>query len=251
MSSSSSSSSSPGSSLGRLRHLARKVRGKLGGRPANVGDHFGPDNDVAFAVLEEEGDAAFQRVGASLVGAWEVGITDLARVLEPRLESAAKYKLTERLSDSLVPTQQPLQDAKHAFSAAVKKGAQAGLKSGRLADAVAPAVTMVDGLADPVAKGWQKSAEYMQPLWETLPDGARVKADYAALGGRLQALLAEQAGVFRQAMAALPGQPDLERGIRDAMEAWYAKVSVGIELIVYDGRTLLVKAAERLPVRSA
>lgn len=245
----SSSASSPGSSLGRLRHLARKVRGRLGGRPATVGDHFGADNDVAFAVLEEEGDAAFQRVGASLVGAWEVAITDLARALEPRIESAAKYKLTERLSDSLVPTQQPLQDAKHQFASAVKKGAQAGLRSGRLADATAPAVAMIDGLAGPVGQGWQKSAEYMQPLWEALPDGARVKAEFQALGPRLVALLEEQARVYRQAMAELPGQPDLERGVRDAMEAWYAKVSVGIELIVYDGRTVLVRAAERLPAR--
>ncbi|MCK6503113.1 hypothetical protein L6R53_06915 [Myxococcota bacterium] len=248
---SSSSSSSPGSSLGRIRHLARKVRGRLGGRPATIGDHFGPDNDVAFAVLEEEGDAAFQRVGASLVGAWEVAITDLARALEPRLESAAKYKLTERLSDSLVPTQQPLQDAKHQFASAVKKGAQAGLKSGRLADAVAPAVAMVDGLAVPVGKGWQKSTDYMQPIWDALPDGAAAKADFGALGPRLQALLEEQARVYRQALEDLPRQPDLERAIRDAMEAWYAKVSVGIELIVYDGRTVLVRAAERLPTRPA
>lgn len=237
------------SSIGRLRNLARRVKGRLGGHPAVVGEGFGPERDVAFAVLEEEGDGAFQRVGASLVGAWEVGITDLARALEPRLATAAKNKLTERLSDALVPTQQPLQDAKHSFSAAVKKGTQAALKSGRLADATAPTVVMMDGLGAPIAQGWAKTTEYLAPLWTALPDGAQVQAAWSALGPRLQALLDEQAATYRAAMAALPRQPELEPAIRLAMDEWYTKVSVGIEMIVYDGRTLLVQAAERLPTK--
>lgn len=231
----------------RLRQLARKVRGRLGSGGRAVGDRFGSDRDVAFAVLAEEGDSAFQRVGASLVGAWEVGITDLARALEPRLQNAAKNKLTERLSDALVPTQQPLNDAKHAFGQAVKEGTQAGLRSGRLVDAWAPSMHILEGLGAKTVEGWEKSTNYIDPLWAVLPADGDPKARFGQLGARMGALLDEAAAEWRQAMTNLPLQPDLERAIRDATEAWYAKVSVGIEMIVYDGRNVLVHAAEKLP----
>ncbi len=234
----------------RLRQLARKVRGRLGpgGRP--VGDAFDSHRDVAFAVLAEEGDSAFQRVGASLVGAWEVGITDLARALEPRLQNAAKNKLTERLSDALVPTQQPLNDAKHAFGQAVTEGTQAALRSGRLADAWAPSLRILQGLGRKTAEGWAKSTDYIGPLWEALPGEGDPRQRFGALGARLEGLLDEAAAEWQRTMNELPQQADLQRAIRDATEAWYAKVSVGIEMIVYDGRTVLVQAAEKLPRKS-
>lgn len=237
------------SRIGRLRNIAHRVKGRLGGTAAAVGDGFGPQRGLALAVLEEEGDSAFARAGASLVGAWEVGITDLARALEPRMQTSAKNKLTERVSDALVPTQQPLQDAKQAFSSAVKKGTQAGLKSGRLADAVAPSVAIMGGLGDAIGAGWVKSSDYLGPLWEALP-GDDNKERYLALGPRLQTLLDEQAAVFASSMAALPQRSELEPAIREAMDEWYGKVSLGIEIIVYDGRTIMVEAARELPLKA-
>jgi|GEM_PF-3431956 len=238
-----------GSSLGRLRSLAHRVRTRLDPRGEFAGTGFGPHRDLAFAVLEEEGEGAFQRAGASLVGAWEVGITDLARVLEPRLQSAAKNKLTERLSDALVPTQQALQDGKRAFSTAVKSGTQRGLQTGQLADATAPVVAALRALGPQVAQGWSKTGGYLDLLWQALPQGSRVQVDYAAIGPRLESLFQDEAERFAQAMQALPEQRSLEAGLREAMETWYGKVSVGIEILVYDGRTVLVQAAELLPLR--
>lgn len=237
------------SRLGRLRGIAQRVKGRLAGAALPVGDGFGPERDLAFAVLEEEGDSAFQRVGASLVGAWEVGITDLARALEPRLQTAVKSRLTERLSDALVPTQQPLQDAKHTFSTAVKQGTQAGLRSGRMADATAPAVAVMAGLGDALATGWGKSTDYLGPLWDALP-GDDLQERYAGLGERLRSLFDDQAERYARAMSALPEQTDLDAAVRDAMDQWYGKVSVGIEIIVYDGRTIMVDAASLLPLKS-
>lgn len=234
----------------RLRQLARRVKGRLGGGARPAGDRFGPDRDVAFAVLAEEGESAFNRVGASLVGAWEVGITDLARALEPRLATAAKNKLTERVSDALVPSQQPLNDGRHGFAGAVKAGTQAALRSARLADAWAPAVALLEGLGAATAAGWVKTTDYMGPLWEALPKDGDPRGHYLAQGPRLQALLDEAAAEFRGAMMALPQQSDLERAIRDAMDAWYARVSKGVEIIVYDGRSVMVQAAERLPKKT-
>lgn len=231
----------------RLRQLARKVRGRLGSGGRPVGDRFGSDRDVAFAVLAEEGDSAFQRVGASLVGSWEVGITDLARALEPRLQNAAKNKLTERLSDALVPIQQPLNDAKHSFGLAVTEGTQAALRSERLADAWAPSLRILQGLGSQTAAGWAKSTEYIGPLWEALPAEGEPRQQFGALGARIERLMDEAAADWQGVMNDLPQQSDLQRVIRDATDAWYGKVSVGIEMIVYDGRTVLVQAAEKMP----
>ncbi len=233
---------------GRLRSLARRVKGRLTGASATTGDVLGAHNDRAFALLSEEGEGAFQRVGASLVGAWEVGITDLARALEPRLETAAKNRLTERLSDGLVPTQQPLNDAKRDFGAAVRKGLQTGLQSGRLTDATAAPTAVLAALGSQVEVGWGKSAAYLAPLWETLP-GDDLADRFTALGGRLRDMMDTEAQRFADAMAALPGGHDLDTEIVAATDVWYQKVSVGIELIVYDGRTLLVQAAEQLPLK--
>lgn len=237
------------SPLGRLRSIAHKVRGRLGAGEGPVADgRFGAHNDKAFAVLAEEADGAFQRVGASLVGAWEVGITDLARALEPRLPSAEKGRLTERLSDALVPTQQPLQDGKKRFASAVQKGAREGLQSGQLADAVRAPVQSLQGLGAELAQGWQKTTTYLGPLFEALPD-PELPQRFAAVGPTLQALLDEEARRFAEAVTQLQTRGDLEAGLRAAMEDWYQKVSVGLEIRVYEGRNLLVKAAERLPRR--
>ena len=238
-----------GSIPGRLRRLAHTVRARLNRGAGETGGDFGPERDLAFAVLEEEGEGAFQRVGASLVGAWEVGIADLARAMEPRLDADAKNRLIERLSDALVPTQQPLQDAKSAFSQAVKTGTQQGLQSGRLSDAYGPAVAVLQDLGAQLAAGWARTNHYLASLWEVLPQGAQVQIQYGDLGQRLQALFDHEADRFAQAMTELPRQRSLEVSLRDAMDTWYAKVSVGVEILIYDGRTLMVDAANRLPLR--
>lgn len=242
------------SPLGRLRSIAHKVRDRLGaaegGKPGGgaADGRFGPHNDKAFAVLAEEADGCFQRVGASLVGAWEVGITDLARALEPRLPSAEKARLTERLSDALVPTQQPLQDGKKRFASAVQQGAREGLQSGRLADALRAPVASLQGLGAEMAQGWQKTTTYLGPLFEALPE-PELAQRFATVGPTLQALLDEEGQRFADAVQQLEHKGDLEAGLRLAIEDWYQKVSVGLEIRVYEGRNHLVKAAEKLPRR--
>ncbi len=230
-----------------VRSIARRVRDRVGGGP--TGDRLDTHNDTAFAVLADEGEGGFSRVGASLVAAWEVGITDLARVLEPRLERGEKNRLTERLSDSLVPTQQPLNDARRDFAEAVRTGLQAGLGSGRLSDATAGPTAVLQRLGAGVADGWGKTTGYMSPLWDALP-GDDLSDRFAAIGPRLQQLFDDEAARFAAAMAALPQGQDLQNDIIDACDAWYQACSRGVEVIVYDGRTLLVEAGKLLPERS-
>ncbi|RME27771.1 MAG: hypothetical protein D6798_03810 [Deltaproteobacteria bacterium] len=219
----------------------------MGGGP--TGDRLDTHNDTAFAVLAEEGEGGFSRVGAALVSAWEVGITDLARVLEPRLERDVKNRLTERLSDALVPTQQPLNDARRRFAEAVRTGLQAGLASGRLTDATAPPVAVLQGLGAEVAAGWVRTTDYMAPLWEALPSDDLAER-FGAIGPRLQQLFDEEAARFADAMAALPQGHDLQNDIIDACDVWYQACSRGVEITVYDGRTILVEAGRLLPERT-
>ncbi|MCB9777278.1 MAG: hypothetical protein H6742_01775 [Alphaproteobacteria bacterium] len=232
---------------GRLRGLARRVRDRVAGAGRDSGAGFDASQDMAFAVLQEEGDSAWQRVGASLVSAWEIGLTDTSRALAGRIPDDDRRRLVERISDALVPTQQPLNDAKAAFSRAVTDGTREGLAAGRLDVATAPLAAVMAGVGADLAGGWEKTTGYLAPVFEVLPDPEAARAAFREVGPALQQLFDEQGATFARALAALPEGDDLEHDLREAVDAWYAATSRGVEVTVYRGRTVLVDAARALP----
>lgn len=232
--------------LDRLRGLARRVKQRVvGGR--GVGDGFGPAQDTAFARLDDNADASFQLVGASIVGTWEVTLTDLSRALQSGpLAGAEAAKLLERVSDALVPTQEPLQGAGRAYRRALKAGVQQALQSGRLADATAPLSEALEPLPAGLARGWQQTVVYLEPVLLALDPSGALSATMATRGDALRAVVAEQNAAYRGAMDALPQAAALDGALNGALDAWRGGVSRGLELFLYDQRTAMVQAAERL-----
>ena len=86
--------------FGRLKGLARRVKRRVAGT-SSVGDRFGPAQDTAFARLDDNADSSFQIIGASVVGTWEVLLTDLAKAMRGAVPDAKARKLVERVSDAL------------------------------------------------------------------------------------------------------------------------------------------------------
>lgn len=228
---------------GALRGLAKRVMDRVAG-PAPVGDGFGPGSARAFAALDDNAESTFSSVGAALVGSWEVLLADVSRSLGP-IPQEQRAKLVERLSDALVPTMGTLQHGERPFKAALQAGVKVALRSGRLSDASDPLVAQLETLGEPVATGWSKTVQYLQPVCDTLPEPDKLRASLAFIGGELRRVFDSEAAAFRQRMGALPRATAIEPALFEAMEAWKQGVIRGVEIAVYEARTRLVEAANR------
>ncbi|MFT5686640.1 MAG: hypothetical protein ACI8RZ_007596 [Myxococcota bacterium] len=230
--------------MGRLRGIASRVKRKIAGQKS-VGEGFGPSQDMAFARLDANADAAFQLIGASLVGTWEIFLTDLSRALSPTMEVAESRPLLDRISDALVPTQGPLQTGGRNYRKSLKHGVQTGLQSGTLSDATEAILVSMADFPEEMSSGWLKTVDYLEPIFTALdPDGV-AEARFRAGGGELLAILNAQNDAYSAAMRALPQAEDLDRALTDALDIWRAGVVRGIEVTLYDKRTALVEAAGR------
>jgi len=227
----------------RIRRIARHLRSS---GPAGVGTGFGAVQVAALAQLESDGEAAFQFVGSALVSTWEVGLTELARALTGKLPEDERRKLVERVSDGLVPVQQPLQTAGHGFGQAVKDGVNAGLTTGQLQDATVPLCRLLDPLGAKVDEGWGNVTEYLEPVFAVLPDSDGVMAGFAEGGPALGAALETHATRFTTAMAALPDSADLRAAMAGALRDWQRDVCRDIEQIVFDRMGLMAAAGRAL-----
>jgi hypothetical protein len=216
--------------MGRLRGLASRVKRKIAGQKA-VGSGFGPSQDTAFARLDHNAEAAFQLVGASLVGTWEVLLTDLARALSRTMPVEESRPLLDRISDALVPTQGPLQ-------------AQ-GLQSGQLSDATETILASMARFPQELSEGWLKTVDYLEPIFTALDPGGAAEARFRVGGGELSGILEKENAAYAAALRALPQADDLDRALTDALDTWRAGVVRGIEVTLYDKRTALVEAAGR------
>ena len=231
--------------MGRLRGLASRVKRKITGQKS-VGDSFGQSQDTAFARLDYNADAAFQLIGASLVGTWEVLLTDLARALRPVVPDEEARRLLDRISDSLVPIQGPLQSLGRNYRRSLKQGVQKGLQSGQLSDTTETILASMVPFPDEISAGWLKTVDYMLPIFEALdPDGS-VQTRCRAGGDELSELIRTHNTVYFEAMRALPAADDLNIALTDSLDTWRDAIVRGLEMILYDKRTALVEAAERL-----
>jgi hypothetical protein len=230
--------------MGRLRGIASRVKRKIAGRKV-VGDDFGPSQDMSFARLDANADAAFQLVGASLVGTWEVFLTDLARALSPTMAVEESRPMLDRISDALVPTQGPLQEVGRNYRRSLKHGVQKGLQSGKLSDATEPILASMVTVPSDLSEGWLKTVDYLEPIFTALDPGGAAEARFRAGGVELSEILSAQNDAYAAAMRALPQAEDLDRALTDALDTWRAGVVRGIEVTLYDKRTALVEAANR------
>jgi hypothetical protein len=230
--------------MGRLRGLASRVKRKIAGQKA-VGSGFGPSQDTAFARLDHNAEAAFQLVGASLVGTWEVLLTDLARALSRTMPVEESRPLLDRISDALVPTQGPLQALGRTYRQSLKHGVQKGLQSGQLSDATETILASMARFPQELSEGWLKTVDYLEPIFTALDPGGAAEARFRVGGGELSGILEKENAAYAAALRALPQADDLDRALTDALDTWRAGVVRGIEVTLYDKRTALVEAAGR------
>lgn len=207
--------------------LLSRIRARLSAPRRAVGPAFLPEHEEVWDELVEQIDAELKKVGSAVVGAWEVGAAELGRVVIGRADDRAAI---ERYSDALVPTLQPFQDLHKGCAAAMAEGKRAGRASGRLADATAPLLRLVEGLGARAAAGWDKTARHLEPVLAGCPEGAEDR--FRAGGPALVDACARAEQVYRERLAALHDAPDLWRGLTGATEAWQLALTRELEFVL-------------------
>lgn len=199
-----------------------------------------------MAALDTSSEGVFAVLGAAIVSSWEVALTDLSRALRGRIPDSQQADLIERMSDGLVPTESPFSGAGKRYSHAVKMATKAALQSGQLADATTPLGEAVGVLGSAVAQGWPKTVNHIEPLIDALGDPEGTRSALLELGPRMQAALDDAWRGYVVELETLGECPDLERGLIDALESWKDEAIRAMEVLLYEGRTVLVDAAEGL-----
>lgn len=230
----------------RLKGLAKRVKRRVVGRSV-VGERFGPEHDTAFARLDDNAEASFQLIGASMVGTWEVLLTDLSRAIQGGMPDAEARKLVERVSDAFVPTQEPMQSASRVFRKALKQGVQQALQTGLLVDATVPIAASIQPLPEKMGQGWVKTVDYLQPVLSALRTDGSLSADFVQRQEELVSVLADHNATYADRMAAVPQAQDLNTALAAALDAWREAVAKDLELFLYARRTAMVEAAKSLP----
>ncbi len=215
----------------RLRKIAHRI---LKDADGVVGPGFSDAHTAAFAEVESDAEVAFQLVGSALVSTWEVGITEIGRALMGRLPEDERRSHVERISDSLVPLQRPLRQAGQSVGAGVQQGVQAGRLSGELGPATAPLIAILEPLPVAVEEGWASATEYLQPVFDSLPDPPESRVRFAQGGSSLADAFSDAASTYASAMARLAESTDLQRDLAHAMLQWQHAVCRSIEHIVFD-----------------
>jgi len=216
--------------------LLTRLRTRLGARSADrarpaagIGPHFTPAMVEVWKELEEQVDGELKKSGSSVVSAWEVGAAELGRALRGVADDRA---LVERYSDALVPALQPFQDLHKGIGTAMQHGLREGLATHTLAAATAPLATLLVGLDERAAAGWEKTAAHLAPLFARCarPEEARVR--FLAGARELRQACADADLVWRARLAALPEAPGLWEGVTGAAEAWQLAVTRALELAI-------------------
>lgn len=220
------------------RALLSRLRARL---QPKVGERRLPQHEEALEDWAAQGEGAFQFISAAVVGAWEVGLAELAREarqLRPP-EDAARF--VERCSDALVPTLTPVQGAGKRLERAMAAGLTS--QTGRLLDAVAPAVAMLLGLGAEVSAGWRATADYVAPLFPAMSEGQAALARLREEGAHnLARAFDEPAARLKAEYGALAEAPDLSRALGDPLETYRVSVTLALELTLSAQREALLVA---------
>lgn len=217
------------------RGLLDRVKGRLSrlagagpaATPAGIGPGFGPAYEEEWNELVEQVDNYTQKVGAAVVQTWEVGAAELGRVVRGHPQDKVAI---ERYSDALVPTLTPFQDLHKTCSGAMSRGYAAGVASGRMSDATAPLLAMVDGLGERAFEGWAKTAGYLEPVFALAADPSGARERFEANGPELARACANARAVLLRELERIPAQPKLWTGVCDAWDAWQQALCRELEI---------------------
>ena len=226
----------------RLGRMARRAASLIEGRrePGRV-----PGADRAFAAFHDAAEGAVAMVGAALVSTWEIGLTDVGRALAGKIPDDRRAALVERLSDGLVPVQQPINAAGHRLRAAAQQAARQSLAGATPEAAAAGLSKALSPLAAETQTGWERSTDWLADLFQVYADPPAVRARFAAVGGEVARVLSVAAVSFSRALDEAATGTELEAGLLAALEAWRAEACAGLERVVYTARTALVEAPLR------
>jgi len=217
------------------RGLLDRVKGRLSrltgaGAPAaaaGIGPGFSPAYEEEWNELVEQVDNYTQKVGAAVVQTWEVGAAELGRVVRGHPQDKT---VIERYSDALVPTLTPFQDLHKTCSGAMSRGYAAGAASGRMADATAPQLAMVDGLGEKAFEGWARTAGYLEPVFALAADPGGARERFEASGPELARACASARAVLQRELERVPNQPKLWTGVCDAWDLWQQTLTRELEI---------------------
>ena len=220
------------------RSLFSRLRARL---QPKVGERRLPQHEDALEDWAAQGEGTFQFISAAVVGAWEVGLAELAREarsVKPPAEAAA---FVERCSDALVPTLTPVQGAGKRLEKAMASGLTS--QTGRLLDVVAPAVATLLGLGAEVEAGWRATADYIAPLFPNTPEAQAALRRLREEGAHnLARAFDEPAAQLKARYGALAEANDLSRALGDPLEAYRVSVTLALELTLSAQREALLVA---------
>lgn len=226
----------------RLRKLVHRARqtgsDKTGG--------FGHVQAAAFAQVEIDAEGAFQLLGAALVSTWEVGITEIGRAFMNQMPEADRKVLVNRVSDGLVPIQQPLQQTGHGVGVAIKQGVQAARLANRIGPATAPLAALVAPLGTQIEAGWQKATEYLSPVFAVLPNTDVVTREFEEAGALLAEAFDLSAARFAEDLNQAAEHAACGPALTEAINTWQRAVCRSVEIIVFARMNLIANAAKRL-----
>jgi hypothetical protein len=218
--------------MGLLSRLRTRLGALSSDRPSatrGIGARFTPAMGEVWKELEEQVDGELKKSGASVVSAWEVGAAELGRALRGVADDRV---LVERYSDALVPALQPFQDLHKGIGTAMQTGLRAGLATGTLAAAIAPLESLLVGLDDRAAAGWEKTTAHLAPIFDRCARPEDARARFLAGSRALRQACADADLVWRARLAALPEAPGLWEGVTGAAEAWQLAITRALELAV-------------------
>ena len=88
----------------------------------------------------------------------------------------------------------------------------------------------------------------MDPIFVALGDEQATREAFLAQGPRLQAALDDAWRNYVHSLDQLGQASNLEAALVDGLEAWKDEAVRAVEVALYEGRDVLVKAAEALPL---
>jgi hypothetical protein len=213
--------------------VRQRIAPRASGASSGIGMAFRPEMGEEWTELGEQVDGFTRRVGSSVVASWEVAASELARVTIGRADEKV---ILERFSDGLVPALTPFQDLHKGAESAMRDGARDGAGQGTLAAATRPLVMLVIGLDDRAVRGWNKTVDYLQPVYDVAPDpeaAGRARAAMVAAGEPIASACRASEQVLREQLSRLPQAASLWDGVCDPFDAWQLALTRELEIALH------------------
>ena len=178
--------------------------------------------------FHSEIEAQFQLLGASVVGSWEILLTDAARSHRMAHGVEMPNSLYQRLSDAIVPLQQSIQKQTKSLQHSVKQFAQREEKSNLNLQG------MMTSFPSELSESWTKTFIYLRPAFSELELEDLIRQWESAGEGLLVSLQ-------RHLTLLSPPTADLSVS-KSALIKWREATVKSLELELYARRTELCEA---------